>query len=244
MKRYGLIPSIKDLFETIKPMPMKEKVKHILTSYTDLVFVFGICFVLLVMTVSSFLFPGPQNILEGAVFNVGFSDAGIADITSDFAQMIEPDTNNKTVVVNKYSFQYVTPPEGDNFDSMEDMQDANNTINLMKQIAMLVSAKRLDFLIADRSSMEYLNDQELCVDMSQFLTEDMFALVKDRLVYMETGEDQVLTPVAVDISGTAFAKAFISSKNTCISFVQNTTRPDNCRSFLEYVLNWSEETNN
>lgn len=244
MKRYGVIPSIKNMIETIKPMPMKEKVKHILTSYTDLVFVFGICLVLLGMLVFSFIFPGTKTVLEGAVFNVKLSNEGVVNISNDAAQLLEPDTSNKTVVVNKHTFEYVSPPEGDNFDSVEDMQDANNMINLMKQIAMLVSAKKLDFLMADRDSMEYLNNEELCVDLSEFLTDDMFALVKDQLVYMETGEDQVLTPVAVDISGTAFAKAFISSPNTYISFVGNTTRPDSCQIFLKYILDWSETPNN
>ena len=244
MKKYGIFSSIKNMIETIKPMPMKEKVKHILTSYTDLVFVFGICLVLLGMTAFSFLFPGPKAVLEGAVVNVKLSDEDVANITNDLAQLLEPDTHNKTVKVNKYAFEFVDPPEGDDFESVEDMQNASDVINRMKDMAMLVSAKKLDFLMADHNSMEFLNEQELCVDLSEFLAEDMFALVKDRLVYMETGEDQALIPVAIDISETAFAKAFISSPKTYIAFVANSTRPDGCQIFLEYILNWSEETSN
>ena len=244
MKRYGIIPSIKNMIETIKPMPMKEKIKHILTSYTDLVFVFGICFVLLGMLVFSFIFPGPKTVLEGAVFNVNLSNEGVANITNDFAQLIEPDADNKTVVVNEHTFEYVKPPEGDEFESVEDMQNASGMVNLMKQIAMVVSANKLDFLMADRNSMEYLNDQELCGDLSQLLTGDMFAQITDQLVYMETGEEKVSTPVAIDISGTAFAKAFISSPVTYVDFVANTERPESCQIFLQYILNWSEAPNN
>lgn len=244
MKRYGIIPSIKNMIETIKPMPMKEKIKHILTSYTDLVFVFGICFVLLGMLVFSFIFPGSKTVLEGAVFNVNLSNEGVANITNDFAQLIEPDADNKTVVVNEHTFEYVKPPEGDEFESVEDMQNASGMVNLMKQIAMVVSANKLDFLMADRNSMEYLNDQELCGDLSQLLTGDMFAQVADQLVYMETGEEKVSTPVAIDISGTAFAKAFISSPVTYVAFVANTERPESCQIFLQYILNWSEAPNN
>ena len=244
MKRYGIIPSIKNMFETIKPMPMKEKISHILTSYTDLVFVFGICLALLGMLVFSFIFPGSKTVLEGAVFNVSLSNEGVTNISNDVVQLLEPDTSNKKVVVNKYSFEYVTPPEGDDFDSVEDMQNATSMVELMKQLGMLVSAKQLDFLMADRKSMEYLNSQELCGDLSLFLTDDMFTQVKNKLVYMETGEEGVLTPVAIDISGTAFAKKFISSSNTCVAFVANTARPESCQIFLQYILNWSETANN
>ena len=244
MKKYGIIPSIKNMFETIKPMPMKEKIRHILTSYTDWVFIVGICLVVMGMLVFSFIFPGSKTVLEGAVFNVNLSSQGVTNISDDVLQLLETDTHNKAVVVNKYSFEYVTPPEGDHFDSVQDMQNATSMIELMKQLGMLVSAKQLDFMIADPDSMKYLNEQELCGDLSQLLTEDMFAQVTDQLVYMKTGEEGVSTPVAIDISGTAFAKAFISSKVTYVSFVANTERPESCQIFLQYILNWSETPNN
>ena len=243
MKRYGIIPSIKNMIETIKPMPMKEKIKHILTSYTDLVFVFGICFVLLGMLVFSFIFPGSKTVLEGAVFNVSLSNQGVANISDDVVRLLETDTSNKAVVINRYAFEYVTPPEGDNFDSVQDMQNATSMVELMKRLGMQVAAKELDFLIADHDSMKYLNGQELCGDLSQLLTGDMFAQVTDQLVYMETGEEKVSTPVAIDISGTAFAKAFISSPVTYVAFVANTERPEGCQIFLQYILNWSETPN-
>ena len=243
MKRNGIISSIKNLIETIKPMPMKEKANHILTSYTDVVFLLAVVLALLLLTVSSLLFPGTKNILGGAVFNVQISSEGTACITNDFAQTVELEVTNKEATVDQYSFQYVEV-SGDNFETMGDMQNALNYMDVMEEAAMSVAAQELDFLMADRESMKSLNNQEFCVDLSQFLTEDMLTQIKDILVYMETGEDCVLAPVAIDISGTAFAKTFISSQNTCVAFVANTTRPDNCRSFLEYILNWSEETNN
>ena len=162
MKKYGIIPSIKNMFETIKPMPMKEKIRHILTSYTDWVFIVGICLVVMGMLVFSFIFPGSKTVLEGAVFNVNLSSQGVTNISDDVLQLLETDTHNKAVVVNKYSFEYVTPPEGDHFDSVQDMQNATSMIELMKQLGMLVSAKQLDFMIADPDSMKYLNEQELC----------------------------------------------------------------------------------
>lgn len=244
MKRYGIIHSIKNLFETIKPMPMKEKVNHILTSYTDVVFLLGVVLVLLSMLVTSLIFSGPETVFEGAVFNVKLSSEGVDDISNDFAQLLEPEMDNKAVTVNKYAFQNVSVPEGDEFESVEDMQNATQIMVLMKQIAMLVSAKEIDFMMADRSSMVILKNQDFCMNLSQLLPEDVFTRVKDQLIYMESIDDGSLIPLAIDISGTAFAKKYISSENTCIAFVGNTTRPDKCLLFLDYILNWSEETNN
>ena len=129
---------------------------------------FGICFVLLGMLVFSFIFPGSKTVLEGAVFNVSLSNQGVANISDDVVRLLETDTSNKAVVINRYAFEYVKPPEGDEFESVEDMQNASGMVNLMKQIAMVVSANKLDFLMADRNSMEYLNDRSFVVIYPNF----------------------------------------------------------------------------
>lgn len=243
MKRIRIIASIKDLFDTIRPMPLKEKINHILTSYTDVIFVISVVFVLLMMVLASVIFPGPKEVLSGSVINIHISDEGVASISEIFAQTVEPEVNNKVAKIQKHFFEYENLPESDDdHESFEDLQNTNNLMNIMSQLGMLISAKDLDFFIADGYSIEILNNQEFCVDLSQFLTEDVFTQNKERLMYMEVGEESVNTPVAIDISGTAFAKEYISSKTVYIAFVGNTERPDNCRSLLEYILNWSAET--
>lgn len=237
MKTNGAFAPIKQLLDTIRPMPFKDKINHIMTSYTYMVAIIGLVIALLFMSLAGLIFPGPEEILTGFAINVNVSEEGILSITDDFVQLTESEPGNKTTVVETHKIKYT-----DNSESMVG-EDAIKYMELLEKISLYLSAQKLDYIITDYGFMDSMNFQDFCVDLTQFLTEDELASVKDLLVYMEVEETGATVPVAVDISGTEFAKAFISSKNTCISFAENTKRPDTCRSLLQYILNWSGESN-
>ncbi len=235
-----ILDSFKQLRDTIAPMPFKEKIDHILTSYTDVVVIGAFIFILLAMTVSSLIFAEPGYSLSGAVMNVTISEEGKSYIADQFPTGL--DDGSKHASLNQYDFIYVDlAPGATDFDTVEDLNNATATYQVFDTLLMLVSAQQLDCVFTNHESLAVITYQQFSLDLSTFFTQDEMEIYGDKLIYAEVEKDKPKVPVAVDISGTEFAKTFITEKTSCISLVANSKKLDNCRSLIQYIFNWTAQ---
>ena len=106
----------------------------------------------------------------------------------------------------------------------------------MAKISALAAARDLDILIADTESIDHYASFGGQFDLEEILPADLLSLVQDRLYYT-TGEDGTAHAYAIDLSGTAFAKACgFAQQPPLLGILNNTTRIDNAVALIRYIF--------
>lgn len=210
----------------LKTMTFKEKVEHIWTNFKEWILIFAGVFVLLVAYIVTLL-TNQQPVLSGYLLNVELSEAGHSYITEDYFSSIG---GTKKQNVQMLSGAYVENATG---------QTVETNYAVMTQLAGVISAEAMDFLLSDKYGMELGISMEVYMDLSNFLTDEELTQWKDKLIYAKAEGTDYAYPVAIDISETAFAKEHIKTKAPVyIGFIENTPHKENCRSFWEFLLNY------
>lgn len=210
----------------LKTMTFKEKVEHIWTNFKEWILIFAGVFALLVGYIVTLL-TNQQPILSGYLLNIELSEAGHSYITEDYFSSIG---GTKKQTIELQSGAYVENAKGQ-------MVETNYVV--MNQLASIISAESMDFLLSNKYGMELAISMEVYMDLSDFLTEEELVQWKDKLIYAQAEGTDYAFPVAIDISETAFAKEHIKTKAPVyIGFIDNTPHRENCRSFWEFLLSY------
>jgi len=213
----------------LKTMTFREKVEHIWTNFKEWILIVGGVFVLLVAYLITLL-TNLQPVLNGYLLNVQLSDAGRAYITEDYFASIG---GTKKQEVRLQGANYVADPKG---------QAIETNYATMTQMAGIVSAESMDFLISDEEGMKLAISMEIYMDLRKFLTEDELTQWKDKMIYAKAEGTEDAFPVAIDITETAFAKEHIKgAKKVYIGFVDNTIHPENCRALWDFLLRYESQ---
>lgn len=215
----------------LKTMTFKEKVEHIWTNFKEWILIFTGIFVLLVAYIVTLL-TNQQPVLSGYLLNVELSEAGRTYITEDYFATIG---GTKKQMVGLQSGVYVENPTG---------QMIETNYATMTQLAGIITAESMDFLIADEYGMEMGISMEAYLDLNEFLTEEELTQWQSKLIYAQADGTDYAYPVAVDITDTAFAKDHITGKDPLyLGFIANTPHKENCRSFWEFLLRYESQSN-
>lgn len=210
----------------LKTMTFKEKVEHIWTNFKEWILIFAGVFALLIGYIVTLL-TNQQPILSGYLLNIELSEAGHSYITEDYFSSIG---GTKKQTIELQSGAYVENAKGQ-------MVETNYVV--MNQLASIISAESMDFLLSNKYGMELAISMEVYMDLSNFLTEEELVQWKDKLIYAQAEGTDYAYPVAIDISETAFAKEHIKTKAPVyIGFIGNTPHRENCRSFWEFLLGY------
>lgn len=210
----------------LKTMTFREKVEHIWTNFKEWILIVSGVFVLLLSYVVTLL-TNQQPVLSGYMLNVELSEGGKSYICEDFFASIGGSKKQKVDLVSSV---YLEKPTGGAIET---------NYAVTTQMAAVVSAQSLDFLLADEVGMKLGISMELYMDLRDFLTAEELDQWKDKLIYAQAEGSSERIPVAVNISEIAFVKANINTKNPVyIGFVANTPHKENCRSFWEFLLNY------
>ena len=106
----------------------------------------------------------------------------------------------------------------------------------LAKLSALVAAHELDVMIADAENIDHYEAMDGFSNLEEVLPAELLSQVQD-LIYYSTASDGSKVPVAIDISGTAFAQNNgITLKPAYFSILANTKRMDHVLELLQYVL--------
>ena len=132
-----------------------------------------------------------------------------------------------------------------NVESLYATYDGNASELVMATLAKLsalVAAQELDVMIADAENIDHYEAMDGFGNLEEILPAELLDQVQD-LIYYSTASDGSRIPVAIDISGTAFAQNNgITLKPAYFSILVNTKRMDHVLELLRYILTYSSRT--
>lgn len=185
IEREAVKKTLKGEKKKLSQMSFKEKVKYIRSYYW--VPIVGVCVgILLVGYIIYFTATRKAVMLTGIVLN---------------------DTGLNVEEVTLELEEYLGLTEKQEIDLLQEvyLNATGSNVNMSgtNQVLSLVMAKELDFVICDEEGFEYMMSNELSLDPHDYMaTAEVEEYFSDRYVEYEDWE----YPVALDISGTAFAE--------------------------------------
>ena len=189
--------------------------------------------ILLASIVGNALKPRLEVRMSGYLANITLSEDGSAYLKEDYLSHLGGSADSQTVILNSTVFGgegYLT--------SME----ANYNAALAP--VLQVTAQEVDYMLLDEVALEFYLNKAFFMDLRQLLNEE--ELKQLELTYyqpVDIDEKPVggSYPVAVDITGTAFAQGCAKdAKKVYFVAVANGPNKDDIRNFWEYLNSWKE----
>ena len=220
------------LKKDMQPMTFKEKVEHLWMYYKEYLWVAGLVFMALALVVTVITSRTKTTLVSGMMANITISQDGYNYLSSEYQEYLEGD--KKHIVELDYT----------KFGDMLDAGSGEDSYYSAMVLTARVSGGLLDYMLLDKFAMEYYITQEIYMDLRQFFTAEELAALKaeDRLIYAQQADKTDAWVVAVDISGTEFAKNNITSQGgVYFALSGNTQRPEMCRNAWEYINAWQPQ---
>lgn len=213
----------------LKPMTFSQKVDHIWTYNKELILIVLGLSVLIIGLLVAFL-QKPDVVFSGYLVNAELTNKGASYLTSDYGNVIGV-SGKQEVQLQKGIYNPALTEAGE--------QSSVTRV----QITALCSDQSLDYIIADKTTMELMLMDGFCTDLSTFFTAEEFALLQDKML-VGAQEDGTMICYAVNISDTKFYndcvvdEAVVGRPELYICFVSNTKNIDRCHEFWNYLNSW------
>lgn len=233
MNESRLSIALREFIATLRPMSWRDRIDHIWTYYKEIILIGAVVIILLASIVGNALKPRLEVRMSGYLANITLSEDGSAYLKEDYLSHLGGSADSQTVILNSTVFGgegYLT--------SME----ANYNAALAP--VLQVTAQEVDYMLLDEVALEFYMNKAFFMDLRQLLNEE--ELKQLELTYYQpvdidekpVGESY---PVAVDITGTAFAQGCAKdAKKVYFVAVANGPNKDDIRNFWEYLNSWKE----
>lgn len=233
MNESRLSIALREFIATLRPMSWRDRIDHIWTYYKEIILIGAVVIILLASIVGNALKPRLEVRMSGYLANITLSEDGSAYLKEDYLSHLGGSADSQTVILNSTVFGgegYLT--------SME----ANYNAALAP--VLQVTAQEVDYMLLDEVALEFYLNKAFFMDLRQLLNEE--ELQQLELTYYQpvdidekpVGESY---PVAVDITGTAFAQGCAKdAKKVYFVAVANGPNKDDIRNFWEYLNSWKE----
>ena len=233
MNESRLSIALREFIATLRPMSWRDRIDHIWTYYKEIILIGAVVIILLASIVGNALKPRLEVRMSGYLANITLSEDGSAYLKEDYLSHLGGSADSQTVILNSTVFGgegYLT--------SME----ANYNAALAP--VLQVTAQEVDYMLLDEVALEFYLNKAFFMDLRQLLNEE--ELKQLELTYyqpVDIDEKPVggSYPVAVDITGTAFAQGCAKdAKKVYFVAVANGPNKDDIRNFWEYLNSWKE----
>ena len=233
MNESRLSIALREFIATLRPMSWRDRIDHIWTYYKEIILIGAVVIILLASILGNALKPRLEVRMSGYLANITLSEDGSAYLKEDYLSHLGGSADSQTVILNSTVFGgegYLT--------SME----ANYNAALAP--VLQVTAQEVDYMLLDEVALEFYMNKAFFMDLRQLLNEE--ELQQLELTYYQpvdidekpVGESY---PVAVDITGTAFAQGCAKdAKKVYFVAVANGPNKDDIRNFWEYLNSWKE----
>ena len=233
MNESRLSIALREFIATLRPMSWRDRIDHIWTYYKEIILIGAVVIILLASILGNALKPRLEVRMSGYLANITLSEDGSAYLKEDYLSHLGGSADSQTVILNSTVFGgegYLT--------SME----ANYNAALAP--VLQVTAQEVDYMLLDEVALEFYLNKAFFMDLRQLL--NMEELKQLELTYyqpVDIDEKPVggSYPVAVDITGTAFAQGCAKdAKKVYFVAVANGPNKDDIRNFWEYLNSWKE----
>ena len=217
------------LCQEMKPMTWKQRVDHIWTYYKEYIGLFALLAFVLTGLISSAFQAQKEPVITGILVNVTMEQQGYSYLSTDYARYRQV-TEDKEVVL-----------ENTEFSNIEVNLSEENYYAAMTVLAE-VSAKRLDYMLLDKTAMAFYAGQEVYMDLSKVLTQEELAYFEENklLIYCQEEGQTTAWPAAVKINDLAFAKDNITTKGDIYFAVAGSSEKlEELRAMWEYINAWT-----
>ena len=233
MNESRLSIALREFIATLRPMSWRDRIDHIWTYYKEIILIGAVVIILVASILGNALKPRLEVRMSGYLANITLSENGSAYLKEDYLSHLGGSADSQTVILNSTVFGgegYLT--------SME----ANYNAALAP--VLQVTAQEVDYMLLDEVALEFYMNKAFFMDLRQLLNEE--ELKQLELTYYQpvdidekpVGESY---PVAVDITGTAFAQGCAKdAKKVYFVAVANGPNKDDIRNFWEYLNSWKE----
>ena len=233
MNESRLSIALHEFIATLRPMSWRDRIDHIWTYYKEIILIGAVVIILLASIVGNALKPRLEVRMSGYLANITLSEDGSAYLKEDYLSHLGGSADSQTVILNSTVFGgegYLTNMEAN--------------YNAALAPVLQVTAQEVDYMLLDEVALEFYLNKAFFMDLRQLLNEE--ELKQLELTYYQpvdidekpVGESY---PVAVDITGTAFAQGCAKdAKKVYFVVVANGPNKDDIRNFWEYLNSWKE----
>lgn len=208
----------------LKDMTFREKLEHLWEYYK---WVLGVLagFILIVCTVvAAIISLNTETILAGGIVNVPVSPDGYVYLQEGYYEHAKTEGKRQTVELTNMNFvdPYTTT-------------DQTYAMDIMENVAAMIGADVLDYLIYDETALPFFMTPELFTDLRNLFTEEELAAMGNAVIKLEM-EDGELIPIAIEISDTEFYDAYMDvEKRLYISFSIRLPRKEATLDFWQFI---------
>lgn len=203
--------------EKLASMSAKKKWEYIWGYYKWWIMGLVLAVVVIVSGVRNAQYQSRELLISGVFINTSTSAEGYTFVNEDYWEYAGADPANRVELIEARSIRYNAE------------QPTSLDVNAILSIDTQIASQTLDYIIGDASAMAFYDRQEALLDLQALLSPEQLQGLPT--VSTENGI------VAIDMSGSAFAKQFgLSTEPTYLFFLANTPRKENCIAFLEYLF--------
>lgn len=205
---------LRDESRKLAPMTGRQRLEYIWMYYRWGILVAVAVVIMLCSLISNYRENSKEVLISGCFLNTSTSAEGYAHLSSEYLQFCGGDEAGRVELVEGSTVNFAS---GDY---------ANQTLLILDA---KIAAQDLDYLILDEESVRFFDGQELAMDLSVLLPEEM--LDGRNTIQTETGT------IAMDLTGTAFEKTYgLQSQPSYLLVIANTPHPEKVVDFIRYLL--------
>lgn len=231
MAEFHPAQELKQLRETLKKMPPKKRIEHLWIYYKWVLGVLAFFALVAVIAVNGIQNINTEILLSGELVNVNIYEDGANYLTADYFEKLQG-------VKGKQRIDVIESFLGD----LNNSEYAESNYYVVVRTVAAVAAQELDYMMMDERSLSRYLSEDLFIDLNELFTPQELEQMGDDLVYLRYEETGIRIPVAINIKESGYAKKYIDSeKATYIAFIVNTTKPEACRAFWDYLMECKAE---
>ena len=219
-EREAIKKSFKGEKKKLSKMRLSEKLKYIWSYYR--IPIIGGIFALAALSYLIFVFATKkETVFMGVVVNDPTVRAHEYSVFLD--DYLSLDGKQQTELITDVSLSAVSSP-----------YMSSRSMSGTSQIMVYILGKELDYVITDKTGLEYLCSEDVSKHLDKFLPGYIYDAFSEKIVSMDVKGNNV--PVAIDITGTRFAESLgINYSPAYICFQDLSGHDDNMQRFLELL---------
>ena len=231
MAEFHPAQELKQLRETLKKLPPKKRMEHLWIYYKWVLGVLAFFALIAVIVVTGIQNVNTENLISGELVNVYIYEDGMNYLNADYFEKLQGIKGKQRVnIIESYLGDF------------DDSEYAESNYYVVVRTVAAVAAQELDYMMMDERSLSRYLSEDLFIDLNELFTPQELVQMEDDLIYLLYEETGIRIPVAINIKESGYAKKYIDSeKATYIAFIANTTKPEACRAFWDYLMECKAE---
>lgn len=209
----------------LAPMTWKQRAAYLWGYYRFHALAVIAALVILGFAIYGQVYAHQDVLISGMFLNTDTSEAGYQHLKEDYWAFCGSSPNKRVDMVETIMVRY----SQDNPTSKD-----GETITM---IDAMIGTQSVDYMVIDSSALEYFGPGELCMDLTEVLSEELLQKLDGKLVECYGLDMERNYCAAIDLSGSSFAEAYgLTMEPSYLIVLINTPQPEKVAVFLNYLF--------